>query len=134
MSGGIPPEVMQRAEFRYWTMQLEALLPNGRPNWEMRRIAGVRICEMVGIAGALQAVAAGGELEAIPDWPEVSCKPVGGGVGFLHVEVATRSEKLGVVRVPIALKLVGRKETYAGQAGEAIERGRWQLRKMIESA
>jgi hypothetical protein len=129
----IDPETLRAAEFKMWCEELEALDENGRPDWAKRRIAGMRVCELSGISGAIKAISAGGELDLPPAWPEVRAVPLGGGPGFLRIEVATHHEQLGVLRVPMTLRVAGRKEGYADQANEAIERGRWTLRKMIEA-
>lgn len=128
----IDAQALQQAELRMWTDELEAVDANGRPDWAKRRIAGERVCELLGIADVIKAVTAGGALEVPPTWPEVACRPVGGGPGFLRVEVSTLYNERPL-RIPMRLAALGRKGGYGEQIGAAIERGKWQLRKLIET-
>ncbi len=133
---GVPASTWNDALWRFWTHQLEAVSQDGkRPDWRKRRIAAIEVCRMCGLAELVRAVAADGELRPPPAWPEVDCVPVGGGPGLVLCEVRTmhdgrkHSVRIGLVRNAGARKLA---EAFdRGQIAEAIERGRFELRKRL---
>jgi hypothetical protein len=95
---------------------------------ERSRRAAVEICRQAGVLDLLRAISADGELRPPPPWPEADIVPVGGGAGFLNVEVRTFA-KGGIVRVPLRMA-ISRKPTQA-EIGEAWEYGKFRLRGLL---
>lgn len=115
--------VLRTAELRMWMDELDAL-DAGR-----RLIAAERVCEMMGVADAVRAVAPDGVLRVPPDWPRVDIVPVAtetdGVVRRLVVEVRTM---VSGVRLTERLRVeVGRRGLPPGALEEAVERGRRAL-------
>ena len=127
----IDPTVMQQAELRMWMSELDATIGR-RPDWPKRRIAAQRVCEMTGLAEVVKAISANGELSIPPEWPTCDGVLVGGGVGLLTI--AVRTVYHGQKReVRMGIKIEGRGVSHVPPFAEALERGRVELRKMIES-
>lgn len=97
---------------------------------ERVRRAAIEICRRAGALDLLRAVSADGELRPPPPWPAADIVPVGGGVGFLNVEVRTFAAGRGIVKVPLRMKIEGR--PTQDQIGQAYEQGRWYLTRMID--
>jgi len=129
---------MKQAEYRMWVEELSAVDDKGKPDLARRHMAGHKICEMVGMTDVIRAIASDGELRPPPEWPEVDCVPVGGGPGLLTCEVRTTHPTRGKLACHIGLEVKQRvgaeRESFdAEQIGEAVERGRFELTKMLES-
>ncbi len=117
------PATLRRAELRMWLDELDAL-DAGR-----RLVAGERVCEMLGLADAVRAVAPDGALRPPPAWPLVDIVPVAtetdGVVRRVVVEVRTAVQG---VRMTERLRVeVGRRGLEPGALEEAVERGRRAL-------
>lgn len=129
---GVSKNVMAQAEYMMWLGELNATRgKDNRPDWGKRRIAAERICEIIGIKDVIRAVALDGELRPAPKWPEVDIVPVGGGESLITCEVRTYVQGRGKMAVKIGLVKWGKKFDKA-QIGEAMERGRWELKRLID--
>lgn len=124
------PRVLQQAAYLMWLEDLNATDDKGHADWVKRRAAADQICEMVGAKDLIRAIAMDGELRPPPKWPAVDIVPVGGGPGLITCEVRTWDEAKGKVKVKIALARKG-KVFDAAQIGEAVDRGRFELRKLL---
>lgn len=127
MSAHVTPAVLQRAELAMWIRELN----HPKASWNERRVAAIRICEIVGVADAVRAIGPGGVLRPPPAWPEVAMAPVGGLPGFMLVLV--RSLIDGAVReVQIAVPMAKPGENAAA-IEEARKRGVWELARRWRS-
>lgn len=124
--------VMKDAIYRMWLDELNYTDAKGKPDWARRRIAAEQICDMLCVTDAVRAISLDGELRPPPEWPEVDCVPVGGGPGLITCEVRTMHKERGKVSARIGLSRNG-KEFDSQQISEAIERGRWELKRSIEA-
>ena len=129
MDAATEDALVKGLELRMWIEQLDAK-KNGRADWPTRRLAGERVCELLGIAQQLRAVSAGGALAMPPPWPTVDIVPTGGGPGFVQCEVRTLHKGFSrSVGIRIA---AGKPGTHQAEIAEALDRGRRQLRKLID--
>lgn len=124
--------VMEQATYRMWLEELNAVNPKGRPDWTKRRIAAEAICDLMGISDVIRAIAMDGELRPPPSYPEVDCVPVGGGPGIITCEVRTLHKDRGKIAIPIRLARQG-KTFDARQIEEAIERGKYEIEKLLRA-
>lgn len=125
----IEPKVMQDAIYRMWLDELNATT-DGKPDWTKRRAAAEQICKIVGIRDALEAITQNGILRAAPPWPAVDIVPVGGGPGMITCEVRTYARGRGKLAVKVAIGRFGGKVSQ-DQIAEALERGKFELKKLI---
>lgn len=121
----ISTRTAREAELRMW---MDAL---SDPDWRMRLLAGERVCELVGLAEAVRAVAPGGALRPAPSWPACDIAPsravVEGAERWLVCAVRTM-----VQGVPLMEEVRVRVPLEAGALEEAVERGRRELaRRMV---
>lgn len=123
---------MQDAIYRMWLDELNAVNDIGRADWHRRRIAAEEICDLVGVTGAIRAIALDGELRPPPAWPEVDCVPVGGGPGVITCEVRTQHTTAGKLGVVIGLRREGKSVFDPRQIQEAMDRGKFELRRIID--
>jgi hypothetical protein len=133
MTKPIEPEVMDRATFLMWVDTLNAVDKDGHADWRARRIAAEEICDMTGITDVVKAVSYDGILRPPPMWPETDCVPAGGGPGLITCEVRTTHHKMGRLGVKIGLRREG-KNFDNQQIIEAVERGRFELARIINNA
>lgn len=126
--------VMKRALYLMWLGELNATKVGGKkPDWQKRRIAAEAICEMVGIKDVIKAIARDGVLRPAPLWPEVDIVPVGGGPGMITCAVRTVVAGKGQIQVKCALaRPPGKKRFAADQISAALDRGKWELKRIIE--
>jgi hypothetical protein len=119
-------EVIRQAELKMWCAELDAT------DKVRRKIAAERICEMVGIADTVRAISEGGRLRPPPDWPQVDLACVGGGPGFVSVDVRTMHEGRPLC---VGVRIVYRGQGKNSEAiGEAMEQGRRQLHNLIHGS
>ncbi len=117
--------VLAQAELRMWLAQLNA------PDWRMRLVAGERVCEIAGLAGALRAVAADGCLRPPPAWPLVDIQParcVSGGPEGHRLVCVVRTLVAGV---PLTEEVTLRVPMEDGALADAVDRGRAALRARL---
>ncbi len=123
------PDVMVEAELKMWYAELDATA-QGRADWKMRKLAAQRICEIVGIAEAIRAVAMDGALRTPPAWPEVDLAVTGGGPGFVTFDVRTLAPSGAPLSVGMRIAFKGRNKNQE-QIGEAMEMGKRKLHDLI---
>ena len=129
----IPESTMNEAIYRMFVQELDAFTPEGRIDWPRRRQAALEICKMSGVADLVRAISAEGALSIPPPWPQTDVQPVGGGPGTIICEVRTQHSSMGRLSVRIGLDKPQGKKFDAQQIGEAIERGRYEIKRMIDS-
>ena len=123
--------VMDRAVFLMWVDMLNAKDKGGHADWRARRIAAEELCEITGLTEVVKALSYDGLLRPPPKWPEVDCVPVGGGPGLITCEVRTMHPKRGKLGVRVGLHRAG-KSFDSQQIVEAIERGRYEIKRLID--
>lgn len=127
MSDKLSKEDWDQLETLMWRRELDS------PKRNNRLIAAERICEIAGVAEPLKAISGEGALAPVPQWPECSIHPTGGGLGVVRCRVATlhKGRKL---YVDLGIATRGGKYvpgTYQDDVAEALERGKFELRQMI---
>lgn len=122
---------MNDALYRMWVHELDAFTDEGRIDWQKRKIAALEICKLTGVADLIRAIATDGALQVPPEWPETDVVPVGGGPGNIIVEVRTvhRGRKH---TTRIGLDAPKGRKFDSQQIGEAISRGKYELKRIIE--
>jgi hypothetical protein len=105
------------------------------PYHQQMRRAAAEICRRAGILDILLAVSADGALRPPPPWPACDIVPVGGGPGFLTVEVRTWTAARGVMRCPLRVPIkLGRefREERREAVLNAYDKGRWTIKRWLE--
>lgn len=131
------PELMaavDQAAFAMLGKVIEGAHQDDDPHHQRLRAAAVEICRRVGLLDLLRAISADGVLRPPPPWPAADVVPVGGGPGFLDVEVRTVHSAKGVMRCPMRVAIqLGRQHKEARREAilEAYDRGRWTLKRWI---
>ena len=125
-------KIMRQATYLMWVSELNAMKAGGKvADWHKRRIAAQMICEMVGVADVIKAVARDGVLRPPPLWPEVDIVPVGGGPSMVTCAVRT-AHKGKVLQVKCAMvRPSGGKKFVADQIAAALDRGKFELKRII---
>lgn len=126
--------VLERATYLMWLNELNAVKENGvTPDWDKRKAAAEQIVTIVGARDLIKAIALDGELRPAPPWPQVDIVPVGGGPGLITCEVRTWVKGRGKLKVKIVLYRQKGKKFDSDKIGEAMERGKFELKKIIET-
>jgi hypothetical protein len=111
--------------------EIEGAVDANDPARKRQRRIAVEILQRAGVLELLRAISADGELRPPPPWPEADIVPIGGGPGFLDVEVRTFVKGRGALKAPLHIRIEPGKPPTQDQIGEVYQYGYWMLNRWM---